>query len=286
MASSRQVVLITGANTGIGYELVKALYNHASKGYDIIVGGRSLEKVEEAINSLKMANKESTSTLSPLQIDISSDESITKAFETISSSFDRVDVLVNNAGTYNKNVLLRAKLTLCEGAAFDKEHADGKISMREAWNKAWDTNVAGTQVMTHTFVPLLLNSSDPRLLFITSGTSSLTESSIPALRYNKAPPKGWPKPPSYEVAAYRSSKTGMNMMMRNWERVLREDDVKVFCISPGFLATGLNSANGDELKKMGAGDPAVGGEFIRDVIDGQRDGDEGKVIRKDMIQSW
>lgn len=98
MASSRQVVLITGANTGIGYELVKALYNHTSKDYDIIVGGRSPEKVEEAINSLKTANKESKSKLTSLQIDISSDESITKAFETVSSSYDHVDVLVNNAG--------------------------------------------------------------------------------------------------------------------------------------------------------------------------------------------
>jgi NADP-dependent 3-hydroxy acid dehydrogenase YdfG len=100
MASSRQVVLITGANTGLGYEVVKALYNHAVKDYDIIVGGRSLEKVEATINSLKTDNKESKSKLTSLQIDISSDDSINKAFETISSSYDRIDVLVNNAGKY------------------------------------------------------------------------------------------------------------------------------------------------------------------------------------------
>lgn len=183
-------------------------------------------------------------------------------------------------------ILPQPKLTAVIGAAFDKDHADGQITMREAWNKAWDTNVAGTQVMTHTFVPLLLKSSDPRLMFVTSGTSSLTESSIPSLHFNKAPPKGWPKPRGFEVASYRASKTGMNMMMRNWERVLREDGVKVFCISPGFLATGLNGAKSDDLRKMGAGEPSVGGEFIRDVIDGKRDGDEAKIIRKDAIQSW
>lgn len=98
MASSKQIVLVTGANTGIGFELVKALYNHGSKQYDIIVGSRSVDKAEVAIQSLKTANTSSRSTLTTLQIDISSDESITKAFETISSTFGRVDVLVNNAG--------------------------------------------------------------------------------------------------------------------------------------------------------------------------------------------
>jgi len=158
--------------------------------------------------------------------------------------------------------------------------------MRELWNKSWDTNVSGTQVMTHTFVPLLLKSSEPRLLFVTSGTSTLAETEDPTYRLNVAPAKGWPKGPGFEIAAYRSSKTGMNMMMRNWERVLREDGVKVFCISPGFLATGLGGFSGELLSKMGAGQPSIGGEFMRDVIDGLRDEDQGKVIRKDTIQKW
>lgn len=37
---------------------------------------------------------------------------------------------------------------------------------------------------------------------------------------------------------------------------------------------------------MGAGDPAVGGQFIKDVVQGKRDDDVGKVIRKDEIQPW
>lgn len=37
---------------------------------------------------------------------------------------------------------------------------------------------------------------------------------------------------------------------------------------------------------MGALDPSVGGKFIKDVIQGKRDQDVGKVIRADMIQPW
>lgn len=159
--------------------------------------------------------------------------------------------------------------------------------MREMWDKSWSVNTTSTQVLTHTFVPLLLKSSDPRLMFVTSGTAALAETEgthpvNPAL--NEGPPKGWPKN-VFTVAAYRSSKTGMNMMMREWERTLREDGVKVWCISPGRLATGLGG-DPEANKKGGALDPAIGGDFIKDVVEGKRDEDVGKVIRKDSVQPW
>src|ERR1700731_3012520 len=117
------------------------------------------------------------------------------------------------------------------------------MTMRQMWNQSWNVNTVGTQIMTSVFMPLLLQSSNPRLLFITSGTSTLDGTENLALAVNKYPPKGWPKNNfdgnSYSVAAYRSSKTGMNMMMREWYRMLKEDGVKVWCVSPGFLATGL-----------------------------------------------
>ena len=156
--------------------------------------------------------------------------------------------------------------------------------MREMWNHSWNVNTVGTQVITTAFIPLLLQSSKPRLLFITSGTSTLEGTENTALAVNKIPPKGWPKS-GFNVPAYRSSKTGMNMMMREWYRMLKEDGVKVWCVSPGFLATGLGG-NQEANAKMGAGDPAEGGNFIRAVVEGHRDGDVGKVILKDSVQPW
>lgn len=76
------------------------------------------------------------------------------------------------------------------------------------------------------------------------------------------------------------------MMMLEWTRTLKEDKIKVWCISPGFLATGLGGDT-ELLKKMGAGDPIIGGNFIKDVVEGKRDGHTGKVIRNDgVIQPW
>ena len=156
--------------------------------------------------------------------------------------------------------------------------------MRQMWNQSWNVNTTGTHIMTSTFMPLLLESSNPRLIFITSGTSTLAGIENQALPVNKNPSKGWPKT-NPGITAYRSSKTGMNMMMREWYRILKEDGVKVWCISPGFLATGLGG-NQEANKSMGAVDPAIGGEFVLNVVEGHRDGDVGRVILRDSVQPW
>ena len=75
-------------------------------------------------------------------------------------------------------------------------------------------------------------------------------------------------------------------MMLDWRRILESDGVKVFSIAPGFLATNLTGHGMQALKERGAGDASVGGGFIRDVVEGKRDGDEGKVINKDGVQPW
>ncbi|CAF9908706.1 MAG: hypothetical protein GOMPHAMPRED_006276 [Gomphillus americanus] len=274
--SSPHIVFITGANTGIGLETVRALAK-TSTPYTIILGGRTLSKVEEAITSLRTEIPSTSSTYSAVQIDLEDDTSIQTAFETISAAHTHLDTLINNAG-----------------AAFDYDLHAGKLSMRQAWNKSWDVNVTGTFIVTWTFAPLLVKSPlQPRLLFLTSGTASVSETeagSGPANHLTKSPSKGWPKTDlGFDVTSYRSSKVGLNMMMRQWERILREDGVKVFAISPGFLVTGLGNMGqqGREMmKNMGAGEASVGGEFIRDVVEGMRDADAGKAIRKDMVQPW
>jgi NAD(P)-dependent dehydrogenase (short-subunit alcohol dehydrogenase family) len=88
------------------------------------------------------------------------------------------------------------------------------------------------------------------------------------------------------IPAYRSVKTGLNMQMAEWHRILKEDGVKVVAISPGMLATGLGGIGPEALRKMGALDPQIGADFILDVVEGRRDQDVGKVIRRDMVQPF
>ncbi|KAF4839321.1 Short-chain dehydrogenase/reductase tropE [Colletotrichum siamense] len=274
MASDKKVVLVTGGNTGLGLEVVTALYASPWP-YQIIIGCRTVVKGENAIASLIGQTSESNSHLSTVQLDISEDSSIETAVQDIKSRFGRLDVLVNNAGVLH-----------------DADIAAGKMSIREGFNTSWDVNVTGTHVLTTQAMPLLLKSSDARLIFITSGTSSLTESGlvdvpVPKLRaLNASPAKGWPKNTPDAIPLYRSVKTGLNMLMREWHRTLLNDGVKVWGINPGYVATGIGGVGAEEMKKMGARDPAEAGKFIKDVVEGSRDEDVGKVVRANGVQPW
>jgi len=95
--SDKTIVLITGGNTGIGYESVKALYA-SPKVHIILMGSRSLDKAHAAISVLQSEIPESKSEIVPLQIDIEDDTSIDNAFKEVESKYGKVDALVNNAG--------------------------------------------------------------------------------------------------------------------------------------------------------------------------------------------
>lgn len=97
MAGKTTIVLITGGNTGIGLETVKALLR-SERSYHILLGGRNLNKAQEAA---RLASTEITSksTVQGFQVDVEDDESISKAFDEISLQQSRIDCLVNNAGS-------------------------------------------------------------------------------------------------------------------------------------------------------------------------------------------
>lgn len=95
--ASRKVVVVTGGNSGIGYETVKALLQ-SDKAYRILLGSRSLEKGKLAIEALRKECPEASNSVEALPLDLTSDESIEKAFEQVKSNSGHVDTLVNNAG--------------------------------------------------------------------------------------------------------------------------------------------------------------------------------------------
>lgn len=95
--ADKELVLITGANTGIGLEAVKALFR-SPKTYHVLLGSRTPSNADKAIAQLEEEFPHDKSTVEPVQIDIADDESIRKLFEHVESNYGRLDVLVNNAG--------------------------------------------------------------------------------------------------------------------------------------------------------------------------------------------
>lgn len=95
--SDSPITFITGGNTGIGYETVKALYA-SPQAHTILMGSRSLDKATEAISKLQSEVPDTKSNVVSIQIDIEDDASIENAFKEIESKYGRVDTLINNAG--------------------------------------------------------------------------------------------------------------------------------------------------------------------------------------------
>jgi NAD(P)-dependent dehydrogenase (short-subunit alcohol dehydrogenase family) len=97
MSDITQVVLVTGANQGLGYEV--ALQLAKLPGYHILVGARSQEKGAEAVSKIRAAEGV-VSKLEPILVDLDSDETIHAAIKTVESKFGKLDVLVVSTSSH------------------------------------------------------------------------------------------------------------------------------------------------------------------------------------------
>lgn len=85
--------IVTGANTGLGFEATKAL---AQRGAKVIMACRSLERANSAIAAIRQ--KTTNGQLIPCHLDLASFESIVDFVANVKSNYDNFDCLINNAG--------------------------------------------------------------------------------------------------------------------------------------------------------------------------------------------
>src|SRR6266403_3725322 len=115
MKMHQRIALVTGANKGIGFEVVRQL---ARKGFHVFLGARTSDAGLAAVQKLnKEGEKEdygkghSGLAVTFIEIDVSKPDSIRRAAEEFSRKSDRLDTLVNNAGILlddDKDVLMVA----------------------------------------------------------------------------------------------------------------------------------------------------------------------------------
>jgi NADP-dependent 3-hydroxy acid dehydrogenase YdfG len=94
--TTNSIVVVTGSNTGIGYETVRAFIT-ASTPYTVILCSRDLKKGEDAASKLQGEVKKGSEII-PLQLDIIDDASIERFVKQVTEKLGRVDILINNAG--------------------------------------------------------------------------------------------------------------------------------------------------------------------------------------------
>jgi len=220
----KRIALITGANQGVGLQVAKEL---SANGVTVLVGSRNFERGDAAA-------KEIGPGAIALRLDVTDGASIAAAAERVRSLFGRLDVLVNNAAISNTSM---ASLSLQEYARISRA---SNASLDEV-RAVWETNVFGVLAVYQAMLPLLRESSDARIVNVSSAVGSLTANADPAYPYH---PMFGP--------VYPASKTALNAITLAMMVELESTGIKVNLVSPGFTKTNLNGYAGTQSVEEGS----------------------------------
>ena len=212
----KRIALVTGANQGVGRQVAEEL---VANGLTVLVGSRNFERGQVAATEIG-------SSAIPLQLDVTDRVSISTAAERIRKEFGRIDLLVNNAAISNTrkgslSLQEYAKITLASNAPLDEVRA------------VWETNVFGVLAVYQAMLPLLRQSSDARIVNVSSGVGSLTTNADPAFPFH-----------AFYSPVYPASKAALNAITLAMMVELESTGIKVNLVSPGFTKTNLNGYEG------------------------------------------
>ena len=163
MPDETKIALVTGANRGLGLEVVRQL---ARRGMVVILGARDEAKGQRAAESLQEAGL----AVVPRRLDVTEQQTIDRLATDVGQEFGRLDVLVNNAG-----------------ALYDTWQRATRVDFRLV-QEALETNTVGPWRVCQAFVPLLRKSQAGRIVNVSSEAGSLTSmgAGTPAYTVSKA----------------------------------------------------------------------------------------------------
>ena len=239
---SEKVALVTGANRGLGFETCRQL---AKKGFKVILTSRNQEKGEQATETLKKEGLDVTFH----QLDVTDQSSIEAVKTFVDKSFGRLDVLINNAGIFRD-----------KGGIASDENPSVLLGDVDAIQTTFDTNVYGVFRMCKTFVPLMQKNKFGRVVNVSSGMGQLSEMN-----------GGYP--------GYRLSKTAVNALTRIFSEELKDANILVNSVCPGWVKTDMGGPNATRSIEEGV-DTFV---WLASLPDG---GPSGKFFRDRKVIAW
>ncbi|KAG7440651.1 NAD(P)-binding protein [Guyanagaster necrorhizus] len=201
----KRVILITGSNTGIGYDVARLL---AEKGHTVWLSSRNEAAGKHAQARLK---EEHGLNVKYVQLDITDTVSVHAAKETIEKAEARLDTLVNNAGM-----------------SYMSEPQQATTISLDVIRNAFEPNFFGLIQTTQAFLPLLRALPQGHACILNVSTLMASNAT------QAAPGSGM------HVVAYNTSKVAMNSYSIALAKELEHEGIKVNVISPGFISTKLN----------------------------------------------
>lgn len=202
--------LVTGANRGLGYEMVK---EGLFRGHTMLAGCRKGADEAYARDLLELKTKYADSLLI-LEMDVTDEEMVKGAAERLRQKYGHIDFLVNNAGVLFEKMVMPGDTV-----------ADLNVDM---FRKTLDVNVTGTAIVLKYFIGLLYASEDACIMNITSEAGHLT-------------------PQGYNYLAYSVSKHAANMYTQKIRNYLAEEKadrhMRIYMIHPGRMDTIMGKEN-------------------------------------------
>ncbi|MCA1982698.1 SDR family NAD(P)-dependent oxidoreductase [Nocardioides nematodiphilus] len=230
------ITFITGANKGLGHETARRLIE---AGHSVILGARDAERGAKAAAALGARF---------VQIDVTDDDSVAAAAKDVAANEGAIDVLINNAGITGRQV-----------AGLDELTGPDAVEV-------FDTNAISIVRVTHAFLPLLRQGTDPRVVNVTSGLGSQTLTHDPA------------RVESHVISPlYNGSKAAVTMMTMQYAKGIA--DVRFNAVDPGYTATDLNGNTGTQSVTEGT-DAIVG------LATEPAEAGTGRVVNRHGVVPW
>ncbi|MFW9875426.1 MAG: SDR family oxidoreductase [Candidatus Thorarchaeota archaeon] len=196
-----KIIMITGANSGIGKETAKVL---GEKGATIIMICRSKERGEAALIELKEKTKSDKFEL--YLADLADPYAIQKAVTQFREKYDKLDVLINNAG------LVLGK----------------RIITPLGYEKTFAVNHLGHFLLTYLLLDLLIESAPSRIINVSSGVHRSANLNFDDINLSS----------NYRsLHAYANSKLANLLFTFGLARSLKGTGVTVNALHPGFVRT-------------------------------------------------
>ena len=227
-----KVVMVTGATNGIGIESAKVL---AGMGATVIGVGRNPQKCADA--AAQIARTTGNSKVEFLVADLSMQAQVRQVAETFKRKYNRLDVLLNNAGGY-----------------FSRRETN-----KDGQEMTWALNHLNYFLLTDQLLDVLKASAPARIVNVSSGAHSMVKGiNFDDVEYRQGY-SGW--------TVYGQSKLANVMFTYELARRLDGTKVTATVLHPGFVATGFGHNNGglmrtgmNVIQKIAAKRPEQGAE--------------------------
>ena len=205
-----RTALITGGYSGLGQETARAM---AAKGAHIILSGRDATKLSAAADELATSTGARVDTL---VCDLASLDSVRKAGAEACERFEKIDLLINNAG-----------VMACDEA----KTADG-------FEMQFGTNHLGHFLLTNLLMPLVEKGERPRIVNLSSRGHHIAPVDFDDPNFENRPYDKW--------VSYGQSKTANVLFAVGLEERLADRGIHAYALHPGGIHTNLGRHMSEE----------------------------------------